>query len=80
MDAFKRSLEQAQAFIESNEEDARAILQGYTGMPDPVAAGVSFPTFDLDIRTDDLARWVDVLVSLGEFEGEIDVNELVLAG
>lgn len=78
VDAFKQSLEQAQAFVESNEEDARAILQGYTGMPDPVAAGVSLPTFNLEIRTDDLARWVDVLVSLGDFEGEIDVSTLVV--
>ena len=75
---FATSLEQAQAFVESNEEDARAILQGYTGMPDPVAAGVSLPTFSLEVRTDDLSRWVDVLVSLDQFEGEIDVNDLVL--
>lgn len=78
--AFKLSLEQAQAFVEANEEEARAILQGYTGMPDPVAAGVSLPTFNLEIRTDDLARWVDVLISLGEFEGEIDVTQLVIGG
>ncbi|MGF1666394.1 MAG: ABC transporter substrate-binding protein [Acidimicrobiia bacterium] len=79
VDAFRQSLDQAQAFVDSNEEEARAILQGYTGMPDPVAAGVALPTFDLEIRTDDLARWVEVLVSLGEFEGEIDVTELVLS-
>ncbi len=78
--AFQQSLEQAQAFVESNETEARAILQGYTGMPDPVAANVSLPTFNLEIRTEDLDRWVEVLVSLGEFEGEIDVNELVVAG
>jgi len=76
--AYKLSLEQAQEFIESNEADARAVLQGYTGMPDPVAANVSLPTFNLDIRTDDLTRWVEVLVSLGDFEGEIDVSSLVI--
>ncbi len=78
IEAYKLSLEQAQAFIDSNETEARAILQGYTGMPDPVAANVSLPTFNLDIRTDDLTRWVDVLVSLGDFEGEIDVSSLVI--
>ena len=78
--SFKRSLEQAQAFLETDDEAARAILAGYTGMPAPAAAGGSLPTFDLDIRTDDLSRWVDVLVSLNQFEGEIDVNDLVLAG
>ena len=80
VDAFRVSLEQAQAFVESNEDDALGILQGFTGMPDPVAANVALPTFNLDIRTDDLARWVEVLVSLGQFEGEIDVNDLVLGG
>lgn len=78
--AFRISLEQAEAFVESNEADARAILMGYTGMPEPVATNVKLPTFNLEIRTDDLARWVDVLVSLGEFEGEIDVTKLVLGG
>jgi len=78
--AFKLSLEQAQAFVGTDEEAARAILMGYTGMPAPAAAGVSLPTFDLDIRADDLTRWVDVLVSLNQFEGEIDVNDIVLDG
>ena len=78
--AFATSLEQAQSFVESNDVEARAILQGYTGMADPVAANVALPTFNLEIRTDDLARWVEVLESLGQFEGEIDVNELVVSG
>lgn len=80
LDAYKVSLEQAQAFVESNDAEARAILKGYTGMPDPVAANVSLPTFNLDIRTGDLDRWVEVLVSLGQFEGEIDVDDLVVGG
>ncbi len=78
--AFETSLEQAQAFVESDEEAARAVLQGFTGMPDAVAASARLPTFDLDVRTDDLNRWVDVLVSLNQFEGEIDVDELVIGG
>ena len=78
--AFETSLEQAQAFVESDEEAARAVLQGFTGMPDAVAANARLPTFDLDVRTDDLNRWVDVLVSLNQFEGEIDVDELVIGG
>jgi len=78
--AFALSLEQAQAFVDSNDEAARAILMEFTGMAPPVAATVPIPTFDLDIRTDDLTRWVDVLVSLNQFEGEIDVNDLVVGG
>ena len=78
--AFALSLSQAQDFVASDEEAARAVLQGYTDMADPVAASVPLPTFDLEVRTDDLSRWVDVLVSLDQFEGEIDVNELVVAG
>lgn len=78
--AFKKSLEQAQAFVAADEAAARAVLMEYTGMPAPVAESVRLPTFDLDIRTDDLNRWVDVLIFLNQFEGEIDVNDLVLAG
>ena len=80
VEAFALSLQQAQAFVESDEEAARAILMGYTGMPAPVATNVALPTFDLEIRTDDLNRWVDVLISLNQFEGDIDVNGLVLGG
>ena len=70
-----------QAFIESNEEDARNDSAGiHRHAPTPVAAGVSLPTFrSRSPKPMDLSRWVDVLVlARSVSKGEIDVNDLVL--
>lgn len=76
---FVDSLEQAKAFIDQNPVEARRILQGYTNMPQAVADKVPLPTFDFSIRKQDLSTWVDVLKGVGQFEGKVDVNELVLS-
>lgn len=73
------ALEQAVAFIESNPEEARSVLQGYTNFPPQIAETVPLPTYDLEIRVDDLATWADVLMGLGELEGGVDPEELVLS-
>lgn len=76
---FVDSLKQAQAFIDQNPTEARRILQEYTGMPAPVASNVPLPTYNFDIRTQDLATWVKVLKDVGQFRGEVDPNKLVLS-
>ena len=78
IDRFVQSLKEAQAFIEQNNTEARQILQGYTGMPAPVANSVPLPTYNFDIRTQDLGRWVQVLKDIGQFGGNVDPNKLVL--
>ncbi len=75
--SFRRSLEQALEFLESNEQESRAILQGFTEMPPQVAERVPLPTFDLEIRTQDLATWMDVMSELGE-EVSADPEDLVM--
>lgn len=76
---FVDSLKQAQAFIDQNPTEARRILQEYTGMPVQVASNVPLPTYNFDIRTQDLATWVTVLKDVGQFRGEVDPNKLVLS-
>lgn len=66
--AFRTALEQALEFVQENEDAARDVLQEFTGMPPPVAQNAPLPTFDLEIRTQDLRTWIDVLVALGEEE------------
>ena len=73
------ALEQAVAFIESNPEEARSVLQDYTNFPPQIAETVPLPTYDLEIRVEDLATWADVLMGLGELEGGVDPEELVLS-
>lgn len=75
---FVQSLKEAQTYIEQNNADARQVLQGYTGMAAPVANAVALPTYNFDIRVPDLNRWVQVLKDIGQFQGSVDPNKLVL--
>lgn len=75
---FTRALEQARTFIEENPVPARKILQQYTKMPPPIAAKVPLPTYDFDIRTQDLGVWEKVLKEIEQFDGDVDPNKLVL--
>ncbi len=77
---FVTAMEQAVEFIEKNPQEARRILQEYTELPAPVAATVPLPTFDFDIRTEDLDKWVRVLRELRQFDGQVDTSKLVLSG
>ena len=75
---FVDSLKEAQSSIEQNPTEARRILQGYTGMPAPVATSVPLPTYNFDVRADDLNRWLEVLRDVGDFNGNVDTKKLVL--
>jgi ABC-type nitrate/sulfonate/bicarbonate transport system substrate-binding protein len=76
---FVQSLKEAETFIQQNNAEARAILQNYSGMAAPVANSVPLPTYNFDIRTQDLATWVKVLKDIGQFGGNVDPNKLVLS-
>jgi hypothetical protein len=39
---------------------------------------VPLPTYNFEIRMQDLTRWVQVLKDIGEFNGNVDANRLVL--
>ena len=78
IDRFVQSLKEAETFIQQNNAEARQILQGYSGMPAPVANAVALPTYNFDIRTQDLGRWVQVLKDIGQFNGNVDPNKLVV--
>ena len=79
VERFVASLEQAKAFIEESPAEARRILQGYTGMPAPVAEKVPLPTYDFDIRAEDLGKWKSVLKEIGQFDADVDTERLVLS-
>jgi NitT/TauT family transport system substrate-binding protein len=76
---FVQALREADEYIQQNPAEARQILQGFTGMPAPVASTVPLPTYNFDIRTDDLRTWDRVMRSVGQLDRNVDVNRLVLA-
>jgi NitT/TauT family transport system substrate-binding protein len=76
---YVAALEQAVSYIRDNPQPARKILQGYTKMPPKIAKIVPLPTWDFEIRTDDLAKWIAVLKDVGRFQGDVEPTDLVLA-
>ena len=76
---YVAALEEAVAFIKDEPKEARRILRGYTDMPPKIAQIVPLPTYELDIRAQDLAKWVDVLKEVGQFKGDVDPQTLVLS-
>lgn len=78
IDRFVQSLTEAETWIQQNNAEARQILQNYTGMPAPVANAVALPTYNFEIRTQDLGRWVQVLKDIGQLGGDVDPSNLVL--
>lgn len=79
VDKYVAALEQAVDYINANPKPSRKILQGYTNMPPKVSQVVPLPTYEFGIRTDDLAKWLDVLKEVGQFKGDVDPQKLVLS-
>lgn len=78
IEGFRTSLEQAIDFVKQNEPEARATLREYTDLPPPVAERVPLPTFNLETRTGDLEKWIEVLRDLGEDVGDVKASQLVV--
>lgn len=75
---FVTALEQAGQLVEDDEAEARRILRGYTGLPEPVAASVPLPSFDFAVRAQDLETWTKVLREIGQLDRQVDTDKLVL--
>lgn len=80
VERFVKAMEQAAAFIAEKPMESRVILQQFTELPAPIAAAVPLPTYDFEIRTEDLDKWAAVLKELGQLDGEVDTGKLVLSG
>ncbi len=80
VERFVKAMEQATDFIEEKPMESRVILQQFTELPAPIAAAVPLPTYDFEIRTEDLDKWAAVLKELGQLDGEVDTGKLVLSG
>ncbi|MFP5377437.1 MAG: ABC transporter substrate-binding protein [Acidimicrobiia bacterium] len=78
VDRFVAAMEQAVDFIGSSPDEARAILRGYTGLPEPVASSVALPEFDVEVRVGDLGRWIEVLREVDQFDAEVEPEDLVV--
>lgn len=74
---FKAALEAAQDFIAEDEAAARDVLQEQTGYTDEVVADLAFPTFNTDVRQQDVELWLKAMQEVNGFSGDVDPAELV---
>ncbi|MFC0111363.1 ABC transporter substrate-binding protein [Kibdelosporangium aridum] len=74
---FRAALDDAQAAIAQNDQEARKVLKDYTGLPDAVITGTKLPTYTSAVRSEDLKVWLDTMREVGAFTGDIDLSTLV---
>jgi NitT/TauT family transport system substrate-binding protein len=75
---WRAAMQKANDFIAANPDEAKSILQTALELPPEVASEVRLPEFSTDLKTDDLAPWVDVLQEGGDETPSLD--SLVVTG
>jgi ABC-type nitrate/sulfonate/bicarbonate transport system substrate-binding protein len=78
VEAFIASLQQAQAQLEKNPEEARAVLAKYTKLPAAVIGKLPMPTWRFSLKARDFTLWSEVLRDLGQVTQTVDESRLVM--
>ncbi len=79
LDSFRKALQEGIDFSKNNKDEARKILQSYTGISDQVLATTKLPTFTVDVRKQDWELWLKAMREVGGFTGNVNVDSLLLA-
>lgn len=77
IEGFRAALADAIEYIADNDDEARKVLAEYTGLPDDVVAKTPEPTYQADLRPDDLQIWLDAMTKVGGFKGDVKLADLV---
>lgn len=77
LDRLRTSLEEAAAFAEANPERAAAIAAERTGLPADVVARIPLPNSRVDVRAEQIQRWIDAMTEQGRLDGAVDPTELM---
>ena len=76
---FRAAISKAIDYIASHDEEARTVLHDYTGLPEEVVAKTTLPTYVADLRPQDLKIWLEAMKSVGGFQGDISLDDLMPA-
>jgi NitT/TauT family transport system substrate-binding protein len=76
--AFRQSLEEAQAFIAANEQEARASLGRYTKQPAAVVAKTPMPNLAVTIRPPQVQFFIDIGREQGLLSRDLDAASLIV--
>lgn len=76
--AFKQALDEANAFIKDQPDQAKAILADFTKLPTDVVNAAPLPSFTTVTGVANLEQWDKVLRDVGNFKGTVNYPDLVV--
>jgi NitT/TauT family transport system substrate-binding protein len=76
---FRAALDDAIAWIGSNDAEARKALQAYTKQPDAVVQSLKFPAYETAVRRSDMDQWLKAMKEADNFTGKVDTGQMVAA-
>lgn len=74
-----KSLDEAIAFIKANEDASREIVAKFTKLPPAVVSKLRLPSYKAELTAADIRTWVTVLSQLGQLDGDVSDDSLVLS-
>lgn len=78
VESFRKAIAKAIKYIDENEDEAKKVLQDYTGLSDEIIADTKLPTYTAELRPQDLEVWLEAMRKL-DFKGEVELSDLVPA-
>lgn len=76
--AFRKALDEADAWIKGNKDAAATILAKNTGQPLDMVKEAPLSDFSTENSPETLSQWDPVLRSVGNFNGHVDYDQLVV--
>jgi ABC-type nitrate/sulfonate/bicarbonate transport system substrate-binding protein len=78
--AWRKSLSDAIDFLDSNESEARRMMQDWLKIPARVVEHAPLPDWDVAITPQELAPYITIAKAVGSIKSDPDVNALVWQG
>lgn len=75
---FKAAINDAVAWTQSHEAEARGFMTQYLRLPKEVAMEIPLPEFSADFSTDDVRRWIDLNKEFGLLRSDLKAEPLIL--
>jgi ABC-type nitrate/sulfonate/bicarbonate transport system substrate-binding protein len=74
---WQAAMTDAAQFIQSNDAEARQVLQKYLKLPPEVVKTFPLQGFDSSLKPEELSTWLQVMKKVGGFQGSVQADKLV---
>lgn len=74
---FREAIDEAIAWSQTNQQEARTIMQPYVKLPQTVIDALPFPNMDNGRTLDSISWWIDVMKSQGRIAGNVKPADMI---